>query len=360
MGFIHDRIAADGHAVEWLCAEDVPARWRGARSRFGFPWLVWRTAREAARKGQPYDIVNVHEPHGALIALDQRRVTRHGVVVTSHGLERRAWELALEEARRGREGPSLRTRLVYPATSLWQSRAALTRARLVLTLNDEDRRYLVERWRVPASRVRRMRPGASELYAREAAGRTYASATRLVFAGTWRKNKGIEDLVPAFTTLARRRSALTLTVLGSGVEVSSVAAAFPEDLRARIQVVVRADDRLAARTLAESDVFVLPSLFEGTPLTLVEAMMSGLPIVTTDTCGMKDAIRHDVTGLLVPIRDREAIAGAIERLLERAEVRERLGRAAQQTALARFTWPQVAGEVLGAYEALVSGPGPAR
>ena len=352
MGFIHDEIAAAGHQVDWLCAEDVPRRWQGARARFGFPWLVWRTARAAANLGEPYDIINVHEPHGALVALDQRRVSRHGVVVTSHGLERRAWDLALEEARQGRQGPSWRTRLVYPATSLWQSRLALTRARLVFVLNEEDREYLSASWELPVARIGRMRPGASELYATCASARTYDAARRMVFAGTWRKNKGIEDLVPAFSTLAQRHGDLTLVVLGAGVGASAVRAAFPPVVRSRVEVVTDADDQMAARVLASADVFVLPSLFEGTPLTLIEAMMSGLPIVTTGTCGMKDTVQHDVTGLLVPIRAPEEIVAAVERLRGDTDLRRRLGRAAQLVARTRFTWPQVAREVLAAYEEL--------
>jgi glycosyltransferase involved in cell wall biosynthesis len=352
MGFIHDEIAAAGHQVDWLCAEDVPRRWQGARARFGFPWLVWRTARAAANLGEPYDIINVHEPQGALVALDQRRVSRHGVVVTSHGLERRAWDLALEEARQGRQGPSRRTRLIYPATSLWQSRLALTRARLVFVLNEEDRDYLSDRWGLPVARIGRMRPGASELFAKSASARTYDAARCLVFAGTWRKNKGIEDLVPAFSTLAQRHGDLALVVLGAGVDASVVRAAFPPVVRSRVDVVTDADDQVAARVLASADVFVLPSLFEGTPLTLIEAMMSGLPIVTTGTCGMKDTVQHDVTGLLVPVRAPEEIVAAVERLRGDPDLRRRLGRAAQLAARTRFTWPQVAREVLAAYEEL--------
>jgi glycosyltransferase involved in cell wall biosynthesis len=354
MGFIHDEIAAAGHSVSWLCAEDLPARWHGSLARFAFPWLVWHTARAAAAAGRPYDIINVHEPQGALVAIDQNRVSRFGVVVTSHGLEQRAWELALEERRLGRQGPSFRSRLLYPTTSLWQSRMALTRARVVLTLNEQDRRYLTERFRVPESRVGRMRPGAGQEYGEHASARKYDSARHLIFAGTWRKNKGIEDLVPAFSVLARRHAGLTLTVLGAGVDPPSVLSDFPQDVRGRVSIVRAADDESAARALAAADVFVLPSLFEGTPLTLIEAMMSGLPVVTTDTCGMRDTVRHECTGLLVPVRSPQSLVGAIDRLIDDASLRQQLGRAAHDDARTRFTWPAVAREVRVMYEALAA------
>ena len=355
MEFIHDEVAAHGHTVEWLTAEDVPAHWNGARMRFGFPWLVWSRARRAVVEGHPFDVVNVHEPHSMLVALAQQRLTRYGVVVTSHGLERRAWELALDERRLGRRhGPTLRSRLLYPSTSLWQSTAGLTRARMVFTLNDEDSRYLTATFGVPAARIRRMLPGASEAFAAAARVRRYDAASRLVFSGTWRDNKGTGDLVSAFTELAHRHAELTLTILGAGVDDSVVLSAFPESVRHRVAVIRSTDDAGAVEALGASDIFLLPSLFEGTPLTLIEALMAGLPVVTTDTCGMKDVIEHERTGLLVPIRSPAAIVDAVERLRESAELRERLGRAAHARASRDFTWPRVARQVIAAYDELSS------
>jgi glycosyltransferase involved in cell wall biosynthesis len=97
---------------------------------------------------------------------------------------------------------------------------------------------------------------------------------------------------------------------------------------------------------------VLPSLFEGTPLTLMEAMMSGLPIITTATCGMRDAIQNERNGLLVPIRSPDSISEAGKRLIENKELRSRLGQAAQAEAIEKYTWEQVAKPVLSVYEKL--------
>lgn len=103
-----------------------------------------------------------------------------------------------------------------------------------------------------------------------------------------------------------------------------------------------------AAAFRDADLFLLPSLFEGTPLTLIQAMMSGLPIVTTSTCGMKDVIDSG-TGLLIPIRSPEAIVAAVDRLMADRGLRERLGRGAQLAALDRYTWDRVAQPVEDAY-----------
>ena len=111
-----------------------------------------------------------------------------------------------------------------------------------------------------------------------------------MFAGTWRKNKGIEDLVPAFIGLAEHHRDLTLHVIGAGVPPDAIRAQFPEAIRGRIHCDTPQDDFAMAAAFAAADVFLLPSLFEGTPLTLMQAMMSGLPIVTTGD--VRDEGRH--------------------------------------------------------------------
>ena len=352
MAFIHDRIESAGHDVDYLCADDVPdswAAWWGRR--IAFPMAVRARTIAAERAGRPYDIVNVHEPIAAPLLL-ARRAHSASVVVTSHGLERRAWELAKEEGRLGREAPGWRTRLTYPPTALWPGEFALRRADHVFCLNDEDKQMLVADFDRQPATITRITPGADPIYATAAEGRDYSRAVRIMFAATWRKNKGIEDLVPAFVTFAERYSDVRLQVIGAGVPPEFVRAQFPEQLRSRIECHTPADDIAMAQAFAAADIFLLPSLFEGTPLTLIQAMMSGLPVITTATCGMKDVIADECTGLLVPIRSSASIVRALERLKTETALRERVGRAARAQAIANYSWERSAEPVLRAYEGL--------
>ena len=348
MGFIHDRLAMHGHQIDYLTVEQVPDKWRtGLGRRFGFPFLVRQAAVEAFRHGHPYDIVNVHEPHAFPMTIGTSSAGSPSVFVTSHGLERRAWTLAKEEARLGRGAVALKTRVTYPATSLWPGTMGLRRADHIFCLNEEDRTYLVNRLGRSTHSITRIFPAADLIYA--ATERDYRRADRLLFAAAWRDNKGISDLVPAFTTLAARHPSMTLSVVGAGVPDAEVQSRFPSTLHHRIVFASPPDEEGTAATFAGSDLFLLPSLFEGTPLTLMQAMMSGLPIVTTSTCGMKDVITHNENGLLIPIRSPEAIVAAVERLVADQAVRERLGRSAQAAARTRYTWDRVAQPVEHAY-----------
>jgi glycosyltransferase involved in cell wall biosynthesis len=85
------------------------------------------------------------------------------------------------------------------------------------------------------------------------------------------------------------------------------------------------------RAVAAFDVSVFPSLWEGTPLTVFEALAMGKPIVATDADGLLDVLMHDHDALIVPRRDAAALAGAIVRLIDDPATRARLGATAHLT-----------------------------
>lgn len=81
------------------------------------------------------------------------------------------------------------------------------------------------------------------------------------------------------------------------------------------------------------DMFVLPSYREGFPRSIVEAMSSGLPVVTTDIRGCREAVVHGETGLIVPARDGQALGKAVERLLANPREAAAMGRAGRRRAV---------------------------
>ncbi len=88
--------------------------------------------------------------------------------------------------------------------------------------------------------------------------------------------------------------------------------------------------------LRASDVFVLSSDYEGNPLSVLEAMAAGLPVISTAVGGVPELVQHGTTGLLVPAGDAHALAEAITQLGRDADQRAAMGQAARQTALERF------------------------
>ncbi len=101
------------------------------------------------------------------------------------------------------------------------------------------------------------------------------------------------------------------------------------------------------------DLLVLPSHREGFPRALMEAAATGLPAVATDIRGCREAVIDGHTGLLVPPRQPAALAAAIARLLQDAELRSQFGRAARLLAETQFNQRVIFGRVMDTYEVLL-------
>lgn len=90
------------------------------------------------------------------------------------------------------------------------------------------------------------------------------------------------------------------------------------------------------QAFAQADVFVLPSLAEGIPVVLMEAMCSGVPCVSTPVNGIPELIEHGVTGLLATPGDVDSLSTQLERLLRNPELRQTLAEAARQKVTTSF------------------------
>src|SRR4029077_20801560 len=121
---------------------------------------------------------------------------------------------------------------------------------------------------------------------------------RLLFAGTWLDHKGIYYLRDAFEALASEFPELRLTIACCGAESDTVRSLFTPARRERIDVMPCVPAEEMPALYARHDIFVMASLMEGVPIVLLEAMAMGMPVVTTETCGMMDIVEDGYNGLL--------------------------------------------------------------
>jgi N,N'-diacetylbacillosaminyl-diphospho-undecaprenol alpha-1,3-N-acetylgalactosaminyltransferase len=105
--------------------------------------------------------------------------------------------------------------------------------------------------------------------------------------------------------------------------------------------------------LAITDIFVLPSYREGTPVTVLEAMAMGLPVVATDVPGCREAVIPGETGFLVPPRNVEELARAIQKLVEDPALRQRMGQAGRERVVQHFAVERVVERYLELYAELL-------
>jgi glycosyltransferase involved in cell wall biosynthesis len=108
---------------------------------------------------------------------------------------------------------------------------------------------------------------------------------------------------------------------------------------------------------AAFDAFVLPSGNEGTPVTAIEALASGCPVVATRVGGVPDVVRDGEDGFLVELGDLEGLAGALNRLAADPELRRRLGEAGRERVLPRYAVERLIDDVDGLYRRLLERKG---
>lgn len=163
------------------------------------------------------------------------------------------------------------------------------------------------------------------------------SETDTLFLGLIGARKGVFDLIPAFAAVHASRPAARLAIAGNG-EVERAAALVAEhDLGDAVALPGWTDGATKAALLARAAIYVLPSHNEGLPMSVLEAMAWGLPVVTTRVGGIPELVTDDVDGLLVDAGDQEALAAALGGLLDDAALRARLGAAARARVERRYS-----------------------
>lgn len=148
--------------------------------------------------------------------------------------------------------------------------------------------------------------------------------------------KGHRHFVEAIATLAHDQPPPAGLIVGDGATRQALEAQVRDlELSDRLRITGYWPD--LAEAFAAVDIFVLPSLMEGHPLAILEAMAAGKPVVATAVGGNARAVEHGVTGLLVPPAEPAALADAIRTLVRDPEAARRMGRAGRERVEQRFS-----------------------
>lgn len=312
--------------------EGFPVAILGRRS--GLDWgCAWRLGRFL--RGQRVDLVHAHQYTPFFYALMARMSYRRPpVLFTEHGRHfpdyprrKRLWANRLLLERRDRvvgvgqsvrqalidnEGfPPERVDVVYNGISLAAKTSSGDRQGVRAELGLEDDTPLI----LQVARLDYLKDHATAVRAMAEVVRQYPQA-RLVLVGEGPERKAIEDLIASM------------------------------GLRDRVQLLgLRLD---VSRLLAGADLFLLSSISEGIPLTIIEAMAAGLPVVATRVGGVPEVVEDGRTGLLAPAGDPVALGAGILKLLTAPARRREMALRGQDRALHEFSEPNM----IAAYEKL--------
>lgn len=176
------------------------------------------------------------------------------------------------------------------------------------------------------------------------------SGVTIGYCGRLREVKGVHVLLDAFAALLQQRpdEGLQLSIAGNG-EASADLVAQARDLGItdHVQWLGVIDD--TATFFQSIDIYVQPSFAEGLPNSVMEAMVEQRPVIATDIGGNKDLVDHEVSGLLFPSGDSEALTQQLLRLVDDQPLRDSVARAGRDLIVERFGFDKVVDQLAELY-----------
>jgi len=162
------------------------------------------------------------------------------------------------------------------------------------------------------------------------------NANVIGFVGQLDERKGIDVLLPAFAKVARDRENLHLVMVGEGPERAGIEQfAQTHNLQNRIHLL--GFQKEIEDIMKSIDALVLPSYWEGFGIVLIEAMAAARPAVTTNVSSMPEIVLDHQTGRVVPVGNAEALAQAMQQIVENPDLAHQWGLAGQKRVLEHFT-----------------------
>lgn len=249
----------------------------------------------------------------------------------------------------------LKTRLMRPLVNI-SFRVLLNgrRSRLIMQ-NQDDSAMLVNAGIVCASRTRLIRGAGVDTKEFYYSHEPSTQPPVVVFPARMLKDKGVVEFVTAAKTLKNRGVGGRFILVGD-TDAHNHAAIGADQLKmweeeGCVEWWGRRNDM--PEVLASAHIVCLPSYREGLPKALLEAASSGRPIVTTDTIGCREVVRHGENGFLVPLRSTVELADALEKLIQDAELRRKMGLRGREIVEAEFSVEKVIKETLAVYAELL-------
>jgi len=310
----------DGYLIEKVRALGVPVYVLPTLGRKIDPLQdlgVLRELRAIIKEFKP-DVIHAHSTKAGLLTRIAGKLERTPVIFTAHG-----WVFA--------PGVPLATRfLVW----LIEALAAPLSSRIICVSN-YDRDLALKALPIGEKRLKVVHNGiASQMSQAQALPGKNDDRPIIMMVARFQQQKDQPTLIRALAKLPHRKFRLVLLGDGPLLEANK---RLVEELGLSQEVTFLGNRTDAVALLSQAHIFALFSHYEGFPISIMEAMRAGLPVVATDVCGVAEEVEHGATGFLVPKGDSDVAAQRIEQLLSNAKLRESMGARARQKFLNEFT-----------------------
>ncbi|HHU55792.1 MAG TPA: glycosyltransferase family 4 protein [Acholeplasmataceae bacterium] len=149
------------------------------------------------------------------------------------------------------------------------------------------------------------------------------NSKKLVTVGRLAEQKNHMLLIDAFAKISERHSEYTLHIFGEGI-LRDLLKRKIQEIKLQDRVILEGNVSNIHERISDAEMFVLSSNYEGLSNALLEAMMMGLPCISTDCAGSNEVIKNGINGLLVPIKNSFSLSSAIEKLIKDKELASQL------------------------------------
>lgn len=294
-------------------------------------------------KGIKPDLILVHEPASGYFF-------DFGVpvVLFSHGIEARGWKVEAQFNYRNQTFKSL----FLPDYFRYKANATgLKKADKLLLSNSEDVDFAISHFNRKIKDVIIFKNGyyTENIPKKETPQLLRVSQGQpitFLFNASWLERKGKGDMIAAFAQLQKDfPNQWKLILAGIGQHKDAILSEFPSDLHQNLDIIPYFSQAEETALYERSDVFVLPSYFEGQSLALTQAMASGLCCVCSDNCGQRDFIKHQENGLLFKTGNATDLAHQFKSLLQNPALITTYAKHAKQTVKG-YTWDKVGQEIV--------------
>lgn len=166
--------------------------------------------------------------------------------------------------------------------------------------------------------------------------------------------KGLEYAIQSMTKIIEKYPDVRLKIIGDGDYRKTLEKLVDElSLRDCVEFTGLIPNDEVPDNLRDADIFLLPSLFEGLPLTLLEAMACGLPVISTPVSIAPDMVNKWNCGVIVPFKSPDAIAGAVSDLLSNHEAMKSIGKRGALAAKESASWKSIAEKYVRLYSSII-------
>ncbi len=333
-----------GHEVGFLSMSDMNIPDESLKAHIQFPWFAYG---QLKRRHNDYDVLDLSTGDGWLF--QSLNPKARGLIVTrSHGLEHIADAARRDSAARGQVRLSWKYPLYHGGFRLWEVAKSLRTADLCLFLNKDDKDYAVKKLGVVDDRTAIVDNGVSDSFLGLPFAPTLSSGLRIAVVGTYNDRK-INVLPRAVNRLFKEQPTWSIGFFGTGIDDEEVRNDYDADIQDRILIVQRYNNDELRGYLANYNLLLFPSLSEGLPVSVFEAMACGLALVASALPPLTERLTGGEEAIFFPIGDSEALCVVLRYLA--ASPRELLAlREAGYRKAQHFSWKRIAQETSALYE----------